>query len=113
MQPVFIVKLFLAFIGLGVFGWWYNRLVAALEAEHGRHGYTAMQVIGGELMIHATAFVVVIGSGIIPEMAVLVDLALHVPAGLPMTLGSIGRHLREEREEVRRAEGIARESLRR
>ncbi len=112
MQPVFVVKFFLAGVALGLFGWWYNRYVAELEAEHGRHGYTALQVIGGELVIHAAAFVVALGSGLAPEQAVLVVLALQVPAGTPMTLGSIGRHLRQERAEVRRAEELAEERLR-
>ena len=90
---------------LFAFGIGYNTLVDWMERNGHDRGYTAFLVVGGCLATILGAFFLV---GL--EDTILIFLCFAA-SGLPMTVGSMSRHARRERDNERKAEGIARDIL--
>lgn len=112
MTAFILVKTAICAACLGVFGYLYNRFVAESQAQPaGLDGYAALLVVAGELVILAVAAVAVWGSALAPIHTVALVAALHIPAGVPMILGSIDRYLARRRRDTARAAEIAREAL--
>lgn len=92
----------LAAIGLAVAAWRYDRLVEALEEQGHHHGYVSLLVAAGCAVILATALLVCWPLGPAARIAVIITAGLFVPAGLPMILGSIRRHVSARAAEQQR-----------
>lgn len=89
----------------------YNWLIA----HYGKHGYldgyTALAVAFGCFGVLLVALWVVWPFGPVARIAVAITAGLFVPAGVPMILGSIGRHVRARAQERRRMEAEALRSV--
>ncbi len=93
--------------------WAYNRWITALETNSRHQGFVSLLVVLG------VGMVLVVGAGVLwgltlPSILVLAVLAiLFVAAGTPMIVGSIGRYIARREAEQRRADELARSSVRR
>jgi len=79
---------------LGLAAWLYDRQITAWERRGWHEGYVAFLVAGGVLGVLGAGLFVVWPLGPAARLAVGVVAGLFVPAGLPMILGSVGRHVR-------------------
>ena len=102
----------LAASGLAVAAWWYDRWIERLEAAGHHHGYVALLVVAGCAVILLTALLVCWPLGSTARIAVAITTGLFAPAGLPMIIGSIHRHVVARRHAEERATAAARETLR-
>lgn len=79
----------LGFFLLALFGWWYDRLVASLEAAGRDEGLTWLLVVLG---VAATLVVMGLVDLVVNVNAGLLGLACFACSGAPMALGAIRRH---------------------
>ena len=83
----------IAVIGLAIAAWAYDRWITDIEA-HGHHrGYMALLVAAGVAIVLLAGLIVVWPLGPLARLAIAIQAGLFVPAGLPMTIGSIRRHI--------------------
>lgn len=102
----------LAAIGLAVAAWQYDRWITQLEQHGHHHGYVSLLVAAGCAAILLVALGVVWPLGPAGRVAVLITAGLFVPAGLPMILGSIRRHVVARQSAEDRSTAAAHETLR-
>jgi hypothetical protein len=88
-----------------VYGFLYNLLTERLEQIKADHGYTAILVVGG---VMGTLLIAVLVVGLVPALKVV---AIFCVTGLPMTIGSINRHLQAESIQAAQAAKDAQELL--
>jgi hypothetical protein len=109
MQPGIFSQLLMS-VGLAaaillLFGIWYNHKVEQLERAGHQEGYVSLLVAAGVGTVLVAAAAVVWPLGVQALAGVLIVCLLFVPAGIPMMLGSIRRHVaqREREQETLRA----------
>lgn len=79
------------FLGLVLFGVWYNTLVGWLERRGYTEGYLSLVVVGG-------VGVTLIGVAILSIPAALLTLGGFIASGIPMIIGSFARYLKRRDE---------------
>ena len=89
----------------------YDRLVAHYERRGYLDGYTALAVAVGCAGVLLVALWVVWPLGQPARIAVAITAGLFTPAGVPMILGSIGRHVAARAQERSRMDAEARRSV--
>ncbi len=112
MQPGIIASIVVASVSLAIFAWFYNGWIERLEAAGHHHGYVSLLVVAGCAVILTVALAVVWPLGPTARLAVIITAGLFVPAGIPMILGSIRRHVAARAAEQQRLQDEAREALR-
>jgi hypothetical protein len=103
----------LAAIGLAIAAWRYNRTVSQLEAAGHHQGYVWLLVAAGCAVILLVALAAVWPLGPQARLAVVITAGLFVPAGIPMILGSIRRHVAARAAEQQRLHDEAADTIRR
>ena len=102
-----LARFLIAAVSLAVCAYLYNRWITGQE-KRGRHdGYVSLYVVGGVLLVLAHGAFVVWPLGDQARLTLAIISGLFIPAGVPMIIGSITRHL-DSRE---RAEDAVREML--
>jgi len=95
------MQLLCVIAGLFLFGLIYNAFVAWLERQGHDRGYTAFLVVGGTL-------ITLVGLWVVTDLeTVILTLICFAASGLPMILGSVGRHVRERASEERKIVALA------
>lgn len=102
----------LAAIGLAVAAWQYDRWLTQIEQHGHHHGYMGLLVAAGCAVILLVALGVCWPLGPAGRIAVIITAGLFVPAGLPMILGSIRRHVVARQSAEDRSTAAAHETLR-
>jgi len=91
-----MTELIITYLGLFLFSWGYNALVAWLERKGYHDGYVSLMVVGGVVST------VLAATWLIGIEAALILGGAFVSSGAPMIIGSIARHIaqrdREERQ---------------
>lgn len=96
-------RLLYVIAGLFLFGLVYNVFVAWLEKMGHDKGYTAFLVVGGTLVTLA-------GLAVITDIeTAILAIGCFGASGLPMILGSVGRHVRERAAEEKKIMALAHE----
>lgn len=96
---------------LAVAAWFYDRWIERLEAAGHHHGYVSLLVVAGCSSILLVALAVTWSLGDRARLAVLITALLFIPAGIPMILGSIRRHVAARSAEQQRLHDEARGTL--
>jgi len=89
-----MTELTITYLGLFLFSWGYNTLVAWLERKGYHDGYVSLMVVGG------VTYTVLTATWLIGIEASLILGGAFVSSGAPMIIGSIARHITQrDREE--------------
>jgi hypothetical protein len=89
----------------------YNWLIAHCGKHGYLDGYTALAVAVGCVGVLLVALWVVWPFGPVARIAVAITAGMFVPAGVPMILGSIGRHVKARAQERSRLDAEALRSV--
>jgi hypothetical protein len=99
----------LAVVLLVIFGIRYNQWIAGLEKHGHQDGYVSLLVAGGVIVVISLALLVVWPLGLEALAAVAVVGLLFIPAGIPMMIGSIQRHVAQRERDAAKLRAHARE----
>lgn len=111
ISTLIAVRALLAIMVLGLAAWAYDRLIAHLVQHGYLDGYAALAVAAGCAVVLLVALWVVWPLGLTAWVAVTITAGLFVPAGLPMILGSIKRHVAARERELQRLMAESRKAL--
>jgi hypothetical protein len=89
-------------IGLALAAWRYDRWITQLEQRGHHHGYVSLLVAAGCAGVLLVSFAVAWPLGPAARIAVALASTLFIPAGLPMIIGSIRRHVTARAAEQQR-----------
>jgi len=112
-MPANIVGLvILVAFSLALAAWGYDRWISELEAAGHQRGYVSLLVVAGCSAVLLAALVVVWTLGTTARLTVAITALLFIPAGIPMIVGSIRRHVLARQAEATSLTAEAKDTLR-